>query len=132
LTFFLLALIPIGCGGGSPSGVVKSALMKANAGKYSEAHEYLSSEMQKAFESGEMKKRLWDEITKQGTIKDIEILKEEVRGEGATVSFKITYKDGSVVESEESLVKEGGKWKVSFSDTLFKKNSRPIDQIDKE
>jgi len=109
-----LTLSPIGCGGNSPSGVVKKALMKANEGMYSEAQEYLSSEMRKALESGEARKVLWDSITRKGTIKDVESLKEEVRGEGATVSFKIIYKDGKTIELEESLVKEDGKWKVSF------------------
>jgi len=73
--------------------------------------------MRKRTESEDARKHVWDSITRKGTIKDVEILKEEVKGEGATVSFKITYKDGKRVKFTEDLVKKDGRWKVSFLET---------------
>jgi hypothetical protein len=113
----LLFSISSGCGGKSPSDTLKNTLLKANEGKYSEAQDALSSEVKKLFE-GEMSKLVWDSITKQRTIKSVEVGKEQVRGEGATVSLKIVYKDGSSIEAEEEMIKEDGKWKSSFLGTM--------------
>lgn len=60
-----------------------------------------------------MAKQLWDGVTRKGSIANVEILKEEVRGEGATVRFKLHYKDGKSVEIEEDLIKEGESWKIA-------------------
>ncbi|MFL5513835.1 MAG: hypothetical protein ACJ8CN_15530, partial [Gemmatimonadales bacterium] len=80
----------------SPSDVVSSAYMAANAGQYSEAEKYLSSEVLNAMKgslgamAGGMK-AAWDETTRDGTIDKVEILNEEVRGEGAKVYFRIHF-----------------------------------------
>lgn len=89
-------VVATGCEGGgggglfgkSPGEVVKAAYMAANAGQYSEAEKYLSSEVLNAMKGGlgvlaGGMKGMWDKTTRDGTIDSIEILSEEVRGEGA-------------------------------------------------
>ena len=103
----------------SPSEVVIAAYMAANEGKYSEAEKYLSSEVMNAMKGGigalaGGMKGAWDKTTRNGTIEKIEILKEEVRGEGANVFFKIHFKDGKTKDDDEPLIKEDGRWKITI------------------
>ncbi len=91
--------------------------MAANEGQYSETTEYLSSAVIEVAEGdwGALvggSRGMWDEITRNGTIREIEVLSEEIRGEGATVRFKIHYKDGSTKNEDEPLVQEDGQWKL--------------------
>jgi len=117
-----LFVITGGCnsiGQKSPSEVVVAAYMAANEGKYSEAEKYMSSEVINAMKSGLGAlaggwKGSWDQTTRNGTIQRIEILKEEVRGEGATVHFRIHFKDGKTKDDDEPLIKEGGQWKITI------------------
>jgi hypothetical protein len=100
--------------------VVVTAYMAANDGKYSEVEKYMSSDAINAIKSdlgalaGGMK-GVWDKTTRNGTIQMIEILKEEVRGEGATVYFRIHFKDGKTEDGNEPLIKEDGQWKITIS-----------------
>jgi hypothetical protein len=103
----------------SPSGVVEAAYMAGNRGEYSEAEKYLSSEALNAIKGGlgtlgGGTKGIWDRETRNGTIEKIEITKEEIRGEGATVYFKVYFKDGSSKDTKEPLVKETGQWKITI------------------
>ena len=98
----------------SPSATVEAAYMAANDGKYSEAEKYLSSEFINAQKTGVVVlKGVWDLATRNGTIQKIEILKEEVGGEEATVYIKLYFKDGSTKEDCEPLIKENGVWKIT-------------------
>ncbi len=100
----------------SPSEVVIAAYMAANEGKYSEVKKYMSSEVINAMAGlGALAggwKAVWDKITRNGTIQRIEILKEEMRGEGATVYFRIHFKDGKTKVDDKPLIKEDGQWKI--------------------
>jgi len=95
-------LLSIGCGKvgqKSPAEIVKAAYTNANEGKYTEAEKYLSSEVYSAMKGGfggfgGGAKNVWDEATRNGTIERIEILKEEIRGDGAKVYFRLYFKDG--------------------------------------
>lgn len=118
-------LIGAGCGGAgggglfgkSPGEVVKAAYKAGNAGQYTEAEKFFSSELliimkdERVVLAGGMK-GLWDNQTRGGTIDRIEILREEVRGEGAEVFFRIHFKDGETLVDDEALIKENGKWKI--------------------
>jgi hypothetical protein len=114
--------IAIGCFAGcnnqkSPSKVVQAALTAANEGKYSEADQYLSSATMKAMSSPDLAavggtKKVWDQITVGGTIVRVETLKEEKRGEGATVTFRVHFKNGATVDPEWNLRMEDGRWKL--------------------
>ncbi len=118
LLIFVAGLLWLFFGSPSPSQALKSVLLKANSGDYSVANKELSSEAKNALGSGVVSQAIWDDITKKGSITKVEILKEEIRGEGATVRFKLLYKDGSVFEGEEKLLKEDGKWKLSLVQIL--------------
>ena len=112
LAFSMLALVLNGCGGGnSPSAVVKATFSAANAGKYSEAEKHLAAPMLQTIQ-GMGSKNMWDGITKNGTLASIEILREEQRGEGASVSSRFHYKDGSTDDQTWSLKKDNGKWVI--------------------
>jgi len=132
LLFILLLsvslLLLVGCGGTerkSPSGTVKAFYMAANEGKYSEVEKYFSSDALTLMRSewaalaGGIK-GIMDEGTRNGSIKTVEIIKEEIRGEGATVSGVLHYKDGETEEIDEELIREEGAWKITVptSDTL--------------
>ena len=109
----LIAVAVAGCGGGGPSGTVEAWFDAMNAGKYSDSIEYLGpglAEMGK-FDGG---KSMADEMTHQGTMTKLDIISEEVRGEGATVKIRVHYKDGGVEDQDVSLVKADGRWKVTM------------------
>src|SRR5207237_317242 len=112
----LLVLVAAGCGGSSlpPGEAVKTALLKANEGKYTEANECLTAEAQGQY-AGDTKKDLWDVLTKKGTIKSVEVAKEDTKGEGANVALRIVYNDGATAAPTESVVKEKGRWRTSFA-----------------
>lgn len=119
LTFVALLITSCGIVSKSPAEVVQVAYMAANAGNYSEAGEHLSKETHAAMEGGlgalaGGMKGIWDEVTRDGTIERIEILEENIRGEGAEVRFRIHYKDGQTEEEDEPLIKEDGKWRITI------------------
>ena len=122
LLFVLLGvLLTVSCNslGGGPAKAFTAALMTANEGKYSEANEYLSSEVKQVVQ-GQLgalaggTKGMWDKYTSNGTVQRVEVVKEEIRGEGATVVCNIYYKDGSVKSNDKTdMIKEKGSWKFA-------------------
>jgi hypothetical protein len=98
----------------TPSKVLVSAIMKANGGHYSAADESLLPETLTAIKSRIMTQLMWDNITKKGTVQNVKVLNEEVRGEGATVRISVEYRDGTSSQVEEMMSKVQGKWKVSL------------------
>jgi hypothetical protein len=98
----------------SPSKVLVGTIMKANGGHYSAADEALLPETLTAIKSRIMTQLMWDNITKKGTVQNVKVLKEEVRGEGATVRISVEYRDGTSAQVEEMMSKVQGKWKVSL------------------
>lgn len=107
----LVVLLLTISGSGSPSETVKATIGNANQGRYSSATNGLSRQLRFLMNQG-MEKLLWDGVTRNGRVSTVEILKEEVRGEGATVRFKIHYKNGGPVTLERHLLKEDGDWKL--------------------
>ncbi|MCI0418959.1 MAG: hypothetical protein L0312_07040, partial [Acidobacteria bacterium] len=103
------------------SAILKKTLWNANAGNYSAANQELSADVRVGLGSGITAHAIWDDITRKGTIERIEILREETRGEGATIQFKLHYKDGSVFEAQEKMIKEDGNWKLSMLNILNKR-----------
>jgi hypothetical protein len=122
---FTVGALLISCGGiptpfqKSPGGVLKAFLLAANEGKYSEAEQMLSEDAKRAYrvevllaEGGF--KGIIDKATKNGTIISVDIKSEKIRGEGATVAARVSYKDGSSEEDDNyPLIKENGSWKVT-------------------
>ncbi len=54
-----------------------------------------------------------------GGIQSIEITKEEILGETATVENTISYKNGRVEKAVYKLVKEGGHWKIASGNSYI-------------
>jgi hypothetical protein len=108
-----VGLVLSGCGGGGPTGTVKAWFNAMNAGKYSEAVEYLGSGLA---ELGKIDggKSMSDDFTNSGTMTKLEVISEEVRGEGATVKVRVHFKDGGVEDQTISLVKQDGDWKITM------------------
>jgi hypothetical protein len=94
--------------------------MRANAGDYSPAEKCILPGALPAMNSKFGAQLVWDHITKNGTVKNIAVLKEHIRGEGATVQFSIAYEDGTSSQGEEMLWKVDGKWKVSLVGLMWK------------
>ncbi len=113
---FAVSVMLAGCGGSGPSATVKKLNTAMNNAKYSEMEQYLAKgvlEMSKQA-GGDAMKQMADGMTQNGTQTKFEVLSEEIRGEGATVKIRATFKDGSVEDADVSLVKEDGKWKMTF------------------
>lgn len=104
-----------------PREVVNTFFSLANKAKYSEAEELLSEGSKNFLKSAFLQiilggiKGYCNERTENGTLVKLDILKEYVRGEGATVLVKLTFKDGSTISNcKIPLVKENGVWKISI------------------
>lgn len=119
VTAIMALFLTFGCGvigSKSPSEVVIAASMAGNEAKYSEAGKYLSSTAisninTTALWGGSMK-GMWDGQTRNGTVEKVEILKEEVRGEGGKVFFRFRYKNGRTCNGHFYMIKEQGQWKI--------------------
>ena len=99
-----------------PAEVLRMTYDLANQHHYKDAESHLSK---KAYAQmhGVMagltggNEKLWDGWTKNGTISRIEILKEDIQQDKATVRYKLHFKDASVKEDEDDFVLEDGQWK---------------------
>jgi len=119
LVVFLTLLSGCGLGQKSPSQVVKAFYEAANAARYSEVEQYIASDTLSlvkgtlgAFAGG--LKGWCDLETKNGTLTKVDIIREEARGEGATVFARIHFKDGTTKENDKTqLIKEKGEWKIT-------------------
>src|SRR5687768_1450108 len=101
-TLLALAVLTVDCDaadGSSPSTTVKAFFDAANRGKYDEAKKYLSSDFLNALNGplgvkGGGTKGILDKATRNGTIEEVEVIKEEIRGDGAVVHVKLHLKGG--------------------------------------
>jgi hypothetical protein len=131
LVLFASSACSKGLSTNSPSETVVAFIMAGNEGKYLETVSYFESEYVNAIKSDyddlnateadsalrDDWKALWDEYTENGTIDRIEVLREEIGHDEATVWYRLHFKDGSLREDEADLIKECGVWKYTF--TLF-------------
>lgn len=103
----------------SPASVFKNSLTQANAGNYDEANRNLPDGRRKQLQDDpELTKRVWDKITKNGTLRAIDITREN-RGPLGTMgelSFTLTYKDGSTIVGKEVIGKIDGRWTHEIGD----------------
>ncbi len=106
----------------SPGEVVQAFYMAANEGRYSDAKALLSEDLKKTIDGdlGQLHggiKGVCDKGTKNGTVTKVDIVKQDIRGEGATVTAAVFFKDGSK-ESEQisQLILESGSWKITGGD----------------
>ena len=123
---FVTSALLVGCGNmptffqNSPGDVAKAFYAAANEGRYSEAEQMLSEDAKNFIKGtlGQMVggiKGICDQNTRDGTIARVDIQKEEVRGEGATVIAKISFRDGSSKDDDKtSLIREKGSWRITL------------------
>jgi hypothetical protein len=117
LAISFLTLVITGCShaSNSPANTVKSAYEAANRGDYSEASKYLSEEIKRSAEElggSEALKTVWDKVTRNKTVKEIEIKDEIITGDEATVNFKLVFTDNSSDTDKENLRKIDGAWLI--------------------
>ena len=111
-----VALLGTGCerlGKKSPQQVVQAFFAAGNAGKYSEAEQYLTPSAKAMMVLAGGIKKFVDHETKDGKIDRVEILTVETRGEGAKITYKIHYKDGETKNDDVSLIIENGEWRIA-------------------
>jgi heat shock protein HslJ len=86
--------------------------MKGNAGQYSEVEPLFSADLQSLMHSPQAAagggiKSFCDGNTRGGTITAVDVVSEEIKGEGAKVVVNIHFKDGTTKEHDSnSLIKE--------------------------
>lgn len=99
----------------SPSTAVREAYQECNDGHYSDAAKLMSKDLiASASQTGGVK-GLCDLNTRNGTIQNIEVGAEEIRGEGVIVPLTLTFKDGTKNENFRApAIKEDSKWKVTL------------------
>jgi hypothetical protein len=122
VTFLALVVLTTHCDAAdssSPSETVKAFYDAANRGKYDEARKYLSSEFLKALDGalgakGGGTRGILDRATRDGTIEKVEVIKEEIRGDGAIVHMKLHLKGGNTELENPPLIKEKGAWKITI------------------
>ncbi len=100
----------------SPSQIVRDLYDAANAGRYVAAEKYFCADARKYIKGAYPRglKALCDQQTRYGTLVKVEILKEEIKGDEATVMAKLWFKDKTAIAEKTKLIKERGEWKIAF------------------
>jgi hypothetical protein len=102
-----------------PSTVVHSVYMDCNNGEYPKARhlfvERMRTKSDGALETnGQGIRQVCDRLTNSGTIADIDIREETVRGDHAVVVADVHFDSGATRYGERtSLVREDGTWKIT-------------------
>ncbi len=99
-----------------PSEVLRLTYELANQHRYTDAETHLTKKALEQMHSVMARlagghEKLWDGWTKNGTIIRIDILKEDIQQDKATVRYKLHYQNSSVKEDEDDFVLEDGQWK---------------------
>lgn len=113
------ASAPAAAAAKSPSETVKAFYAALNEKRYPDAQAMLSKEALAALSAsaGETKgglKEVADNATKGGTISAVDVLKEEIKGDAATVIITIRFKDGTAEENAKNGLRQvGGTWFIT-------------------
>ena len=99
----------------SPESTVRAFYKHLNAAEYSKAKELHSSEARQLVDGQLMALgggfAAWGENkTKGGTLKEVRVVEASARGEGATVTYELVFKDGTSKRQTVSLTREKGSW----------------------
>ncbi len=119
LCLILISFCPYVQGGSPvpPAEVLRATFEAANAGRFAEAEKHLTVAAAKQINSlmarlagGHIK--LWDGWTHNRTMTRFEVLKEETDKGEVTVYYRLHFKDGTTKDDDDSLILEGGEWKL--------------------
>jgi Domain of unknown function (DUF4878) len=109
-----------GCGGSGPGATLQRIWLAGTAGKYSDVDADCCDRLKG------LSKETWELATMNGTVQKVEIVKEETKGETATVAYRVHFKDGTKVDVTDTMIIENGKWKLtSFSAFLMMMKDHP-------
>ena len=117
LALILMATVTCSLSQG-PGGAVTSFFRHLEKGEITEAQGLLAAKVVGRVDASKLRAGLETmarEISAKQGIKNIQVQKEEVQGELATVETLITLGDGSTKADTTKLVKEQGAWKLDVS-----------------
>ena len=112
----MLAMVMLlACARGNPEAEARAAVVSfftaLNAEEYDEASRRLDPVDRNFLEGSRLlAHETWAELTREGTIRQIDPVTAEIHGQKATVSFTIHFSDGTVREMAKGLHKEKGRW----------------------
>ncbi len=101
--------------GDVPFEVLKTAIMKANAGDYDEAAEYLELDgpmLEDGFGKAIAPEQTWGRITRGGTVKKIEKVREQYSNQDVSLVYTIHYSNGENLEAHANIRKVNDRWKI--------------------
>jgi len=114
-----IALLLVGCAAAcgtlspSPSEVVVAAFQEANAGRFSQADAYLTSDL-KSVEAQDGGSRLvWRVNTRNQSLTSISPTRTDTTGDTSTVALTLVFSDGCRREAQVQLHREWDGWRIS-------------------
>lgn len=119
LLLAMAMLYLVGCSSPGPADTVKSFHKHVANGEVEKASEMMSGEIVEMIGEEKLQAGLAEQtktIREMGGIESFDILSEEVNGQVATVTYKVTYGNGDIEEDEADLMKIDGKWRFSMGD----------------
>lgn len=118
LIFLFAVLAGEGCSEQAPAeDVLHEFYLAANEGEYEKAEKMLSKDVFQSYDTwGFSVKSGMDDITRNGTIKELVIQEVQEEKEKAIVKFQITFTDEESKQATVTMWKEGGEWKVGLRD----------------
>jgi hypothetical protein len=114
LILILVATMLTGCSAG-PDKTVQKFFTALDKGKVSEATGYLSSATLSSLGMDKWQGALMEAsngFAEYGGIRSVKILEQDVQGDTARITFRITMGDGSEEVDTMDLVRENGDWKI--------------------
>lgn len=108
-------LAPAGCNPFQmpPAAVIQGAYDSCNAGRYQTAESFFSKSAQTSMALGGGIKMICDTSSRNGTIQSLKVDNVDIRGQGATVRFTLTFKGGDTKSDSDDLILENGSWKIT-------------------
>ncbi len=99
----------------APVTAIKSFLMAGNEGDYAKAETYVSSGAQESLKRMGGAQTMLDMITRDRTLKDLEVISETPTEQGQVVVYLLLrFKDDQVSNGTYTLIQEGGAWKIGL------------------
>ena len=98
-----------------PAQTVKNFYRAIEAGKIEEAMALLSNRVVQNLGKDKIQRGLTEqarEMKEKGGIQSITIIEEDIVGDTAEISFRITPGNGEVMEETIDMIKENDKWKL--------------------
>jgi hypothetical protein len=100
----------------SPSDVVKAFYTACNEAKYTDAEALITPEsiqvLKSTFGLAGGLKGYCDGATENGTLQSVEIVSQQLRGEGADIRLILHRKSGNDQDIHETLIRSGNVWKI--------------------